>query len=104
MDIHDHTHKAKFCPVSLGVAIGLVWGIIVLLIGLLAFYFEYGKLFVGSMGQLYIGYEPSIIGSLIGGLIGFLEAFIAGFFIGVFYNCFTRCCHKHDEKLPRKKK
>ena len=65
------------------------------MMGLLAHHFMYGKHFVEAVGALYIGYDPSILGSFIGGVIGFVDAFISGYILAWLYNAFSRC---HDKK------
>jgi len=86
--------KCKICPVSLGLSLGVVWGVSIFIMGMLAHLYLYGKPFVAAVGALYIGYEPSIMGSVIGGIIGFVDAFISGFIIAWLYNCFCGCCSK----------
>jgi hypothetical protein len=76
-------------PLALGLALGILWGLSMLIVGIIAHYFLYGTAFVTAMGALYVGYEASIIGSLIGGLIGFVDAFIGGVIIGWLYNVFA---------------
>jgi hypothetical protein len=88
--------KSKLSPAALGLALAVVWGSAVLIVGLLAHYFSYGKAFVTSMGIMYIGYEPSIVGSIIGGVMGFIDAFIGGALIAWLYNLFLRCCCKNN--------
>lgn len=87
------TH-CKISPLALGLALGIMWGVSVLLMGLVAFHFMYGTAFVSTMGALYVGYEASILGSVIGGLIGFVDAFIVGVIIAWLYNVFSGCCNK----------
>jgi hypothetical protein len=88
--------KAKLSPVALGLSLGLVWGVSIFVMGLLAHFFAYGTAFVTSMGVMYVGYEPSIIGSLIGGTMGFIDGFIGGAVIAWLYNVFL-CCFKKDK-------
>ena len=91
--------KSKLSPVSLGLALGILWGVSLLVTGLVATYYSYGKPFVMAISVMYMGYEPSVTGSLIGGLIGFVDAFIGGLIIAWLYNFFLRCCCcKKDEK------
>ena len=91
------TH-CRLSPLALGLAFGILWGVIVLVLGLIAHFIDYGTPFVSSMGTLYIGYGPSILGSIIGGLIGFVDAFIGGFIIAWLYNLFGGCkCVKTKE-------
>lgn len=89
----------KLSPVGLGLSLGILWGLSLLVIGLLAYYYAYGHPFVSAVGTLYLGYEPSIKGSIIGGLIGFVDAFITGFLIAWLYNRFSCCkCCKPEAK------
>lgn len=90
--------KTKLCPLALGLSLGVLWGVSVLVMGLLAHYYMYGQPFVAAMGQLYLGYDPTITGSVIGGLIGFVDAFIGGALIGWLYNVFAgcHCCKKNE--------
>lgn len=96
----------KLSPTGLGLSLGVLWGISVFLLGLLAYFFTYGKPFVDAMATLYMGYEPSIAGSIIGGVIGFIDAFISGFLIAWLYNkfsgCHCNCCG--DKPVVAKKK
>ena len=86
--------NGKLCPKALGLSFGVMWGLSVLIVGLLAHHFMYGAHFVETMGTLYIGYGPSVLGCFIGGLIGFVNAFIGGYILAWLYNCFSGCHHK----------
>ena len=85
--------NGKLCPVAFGMSVGVLWGLSNLVMGLLLHFYMYGKVFVETMGQLYVGYAPSVVGSLLGGLFGFIHAFIAGFLVIWLYNVFSgyRC-------------
>lgn len=87
----------KASPMALGLALGVVWGVSVFLMGLSAHYFSYGVTFVESLQTLYIGYDISIGGAFVGGLIGFFDAFFFGLIVGWLYNVFSRCCCRKDE-------
>ncbi len=90
----------KLSPLGLGLSLGILWGLSLVVFGLLAHHYAYGQTLVTGLGALYIGYEPSIQGSLIGGLIGFVNAFITGVLIALLYNLFSSCnCCKKDEKI-----
>ncbi|MGC1183082.1 bacteriophage holin [Legionella sp.] len=95
----------KLSPVGLGLAFGVLWGISILFLGLVATYYAYGHEFVASMGNLYPGYTPSIKGSLLGGIIAFIDAFIMGFLIGWLYNkfshCYCPCCYKDTKEVKK---
>ncbi|BCA94527.1 hypothetical protein TUM19329_08880 [Legionella antarctica] len=81
----------RLSPVGLGLSLGVMWGLSVLILGLIAYFHSYGKPFVEAMGVLYIGYAPSIKGSILGGIIGFMDAFISGAVVAWLYNLFNRC-------------
>jgi len=89
----------KLSPVALGLSVGILWGLSVLIMGLMAYYYAFGRPFVDAMSTLYLGYEPSIQGSLIGGLIGFIDSFIMGALVAWLYNCFS-CCKCTCCKMP----
>jgi hypothetical protein len=84
--------KCKLSPFAFGMSLGLVWGLSVFVTGLMAYYLSYGKPFVMAMSAMYIGYEPSVMGSLIGGAFGFVDGLIGGALIALFYNGFSQAC------------
>lgn len=88
----------KLSPVGLGLSLGILWGLSLLVLGLLAYHYAYGITFVQSVGTVYMGYEPSIKGSLVGALMGFVHAFVKGFLIAWLYNRFSccRCCRPQE--------
>jgi hypothetical protein len=83
--------KMRLSRFGMGMALGLVWGLMVLVMGLLAHYLQYGVEFVTSLGTVYIGYEKTIVGSFIGAGFAFLDGFVGGILIALFYNLFARC-------------
>ena len=89
-------------PVPLGLSLGVLWGVSVLVVGLIATYFSYGRPFVEALGVMYLGYQPSVWGSILGGVFGFIDAFLGGLVIAWLYNCFNRgcgkCCSKEEQK------
>jgi hypothetical protein len=95
----------KLSPVGLGMSFGVLWGISLLVVGLLATYYSYGHPFVTAVGNVYMGlYVPTVRGSLIGGLIGFVDAFFTGFLVAWLYNIFSCCptsCVKDDSKKKK---
>ena len=94
----------KLNPVAFGLAIGVLWGISVLMLGLASTYYAYGHDFVVSLGSLYPGYTPSIKGSILGAIIAFIDSFIMGFIIIWLYNKFCNCgCACCDKEVKTKK-
>jgi hypothetical protein len=78
--------------VALGLSLGTVWGLSMLVMGLLANFCGYGAEFVSAIGTMYIGYNATVLGSLIGALWGFVDMFTFGFLVAFLYNCFSGCC------------
>ena len=87
--------------VSLGLAFGVLWGIFILILGLVASYYAYGHEFVISIGKIYPEYTPSVKGSILGAIIAFINAFIMGFLIGWLYNLFNKCTCVCCAKVPK---
>lgn len=85
------------CPVSFGVALGIVTGLVMILFGWLGWFFGYGASLIDLSATVHYGYAPTFIGGLIGGLWGFVEGFIFGFVFGWIYNYLMCRCHKTDE-------
>jgi hypothetical protein len=52
------------------------------------------------LGQFFIGYEVTFIGSLIGFIYGFGTGFIGGYVIATIYNWFARC-REHSRSRMR---
>lgn len=89
--------KTKLSPIALGLALGVLWGLSLLLLGLLT-HFGYEASFVASSHTVSAGYDFSILGSCIAALIGFVDGFIRGSILGLLYNCFACCCCKKGSK------
>lgn len=77
---------------GLGIALGIMWGFSILILGLCAMYLNMGTQLVGAFGSIYIGYEATVMGSLIGTIWGLADGFIGGVILAWIYNCVTRCC------------
>ncbi len=97
-----HKCSGRLCAGGLGLAMGLVWGVMMLVMGIIAMNGDYGKLFFDMMASMYPGYAATLGGSLIGLVWGFIDGFIGGFLIATIYNfvcgrcckCFCKCCEK----------
>ena len=70
---------SKLHAVSFGLALGIIWGLGMLITAIFASFTGWGSMFITTMGSVYIGYSPTFIGALIGGALGFLDGFIGGF-------------------------
>ena len=78
--------KEGLNPRRLGLAVGIVWGAGLFLLGLLSVISGYGNSFIGAMGSVYAGYAGTFIGSIIGGIWAFVDGFIAGWLVAWIYN------------------
>ena len=92
------TSTVKLSILSMGLAIGVTWGVVILLTGLIGGYFDYAQGFVTAMGSIYVGYKATLWGSILGGLYGFIDGFIFGVLIAWFYNLFNGCCGRCCKK------
>jgi hypothetical protein len=91
--------KYRLSPLALALALGILWGLAIFLIGLISSYYPHGKAFLTSL----LGFNPTVWDSLIGGLIGFVDAFIFGAILAWLYNLFAKCCGNREEIVDVKK-
>ena len=73
-------------PLSFGLAVGILWGLGLLVLGLMAAYLNWGKLAVDVIASVYPGYAPTLVGSLIGLVWGFVDGTIAAAIVALLYN------------------
>jgi len=76
----------KLDAIALGLALGIIWGSAMFLLGLMNMGSSWGSGIMHGMATLYIGYKATIPGSIIGGLWGFFDAGLAGVVIAWLYN------------------
>jgi hypothetical protein len=87
--------SGKICPMIIGLSLGLLWGVSLLILGLIAHWCSsYGREFITMIGSIYPGYTQSISGSFIGLAWGFVDLFCAGFIFALLYNCLSKCKSK----------
>lgn len=85
-----YANKLSIC--NLGMALGIVWGLIMFLAAILSFFFGIGMPIVEIFGTIYWGFDASLIGAVLGLLWGFIAGFIIGALVAFFYNyCATKC-------------
>lgn len=80
------TKKSGISSLSFGLAIGIVWGLAIFILGLTATYFNYGTSFVEWWKPFYLGYAATLQGSFIGLAFGILDGFIFGAAVAFIYN------------------
>ncbi len=77
---------AKLVVKAFGLACGIIWGAVMLILGLAGHFFAYGAKFGEAMASIYIGYTPTLLGSVIGGIYGCIDGGIAGLALAWLYN------------------
>ncbi len=82
----------KLCIGSLAISMGVANGLLVLIIGWVATFCEWGHTMVHALGSVYKGFEPSIMGGICGGIWGFAVGIIYGAILACVYNCCLCCC------------
>lgn len=75
---------------ALGLTVGIFWGLYCIILGLTSMLFDYGTPLLKLLSCLYVGYEPTPLGSVIGGLWAFLDGFIGGAVVAWLYNRLVR--------------
>lgn len=90
------SEKTHLHVISFGLAFGITWALGVLLLGFSATFFDWGSNLVSVIGEMYIGYQPTFLGSIIGAIWGFVDLFITGVIIAVIYNFCTKCCGRSE--------
>lgn len=82
----------RLSPWRVGFAMGGIWGLSLLIIGLIAHStIYYGHPFIQALDSVYIGYAPTVDGAFVGLAWGFCGFFIFGWCISRLYNmCLPR--------------
>lgn len=77
---------AKFDANTIGLALGLMWGTLLILLGLTATLTGIGTGLVEQLGSVHIGYKATILGTVIGGVCGLIYGFVLGAVVFRVYN------------------
>ncbi len=85
--------KAKLGAISFGLAIGVTAAIFAFVLGLAAGMLGWGEIVVGILSHLFIGYQPTFVGSIAGAVWAFVNGFIGGVLVATFYNLFLTTRH-----------
>lgn len=84
---------AKLHVVAFGMGIGVTWALGLFIVGLLAVYTSTGVDMVNALGDLYVGFKPTLGGVFIGTVWALVDGFIGGAIIAFVYNYFAgKCC------------
>lgn len=76
----------KLNPLALGLAAGIVWGVVAFLCAVGAAYYGYGVELVALMASVHPGYGATLGGAVIGAVYGFIDGLIACYVVGWLYN------------------
>jgi len=75
---------------SLGIAIGLVWGLTIMLATWWLLIMGASGKKISLLGAFYFGYTYSFIGGFVGLFWGFIDGFVCGFLIAWIYNLVSK--------------
>ena len=79
-------NKQYLHAVHFGIAAGLVWGVLIFIVTLLATWLGQDVHWLLRIANFYPGYEVNVVGSFIGLMCGFIDGFIVFFLIAQVYN------------------
>jgi len=82
---------------ALGMALGLVWGLAVMLGTWWLLIWGYEGEIMAKLSHFYIGYSYSWGGAVIGLIWGFVDGFIAGVLIAWIYDLFCKVFYKSEK-------
>lgn len=85
-------HSGRLCVVGVAVAAGIVNGLGMLILALMAAHNNFGVPIVHIVGSVYKGFGPGVPGAFWGLLWGFVDAFIVGLIFAWIYNGISYCC------------
>lgn len=71
---------------NFGLACGILWAVVVLVMGWAAAWIGWTDSMVEVFSSLYIGYSASFVGALVGAVWAFFDGFIGGYIFVWLYN------------------
>ena len=84
----ENQHRATLGVISLGLAIGITWGLCIFILGIMATFFGWGAPMALILSSVYVGFTPTVAGTFAGAVWGFAEGFVTGVMIAWLYNRF----------------
>jgi hypothetical protein len=85
-------YKKGLCPVSFGVAMGVISGLYMAVLAWAGWIWGFGLILVDQYSAVYYGLAPTFMGGVIGGFWGLIDGFIFGFVLAFIYNLCLHCC------------
>ncbi|WP_367605648.1 hypothetical protein [Legionella sp. W05-934-2] len=87
--------KCRLSIKGLGLALGVFMGLTMLILGLMAYFIDYGTTIVMTMNALYMINGITLANVFLGTALAFIHGFIDGVVIAFLYNIFGgNCCSK----------
>lgn len=80
----------KLSVKALALSLGIVWGVAVLILGLIQMMWGPWPGITNLIAEAYMGFAPTVQGSLIGAVWGFVDAGIGGAVVAWLYNMFAK--------------
>lgn len=81
----------KFDVLAFGLTLGILWGLAVLVVSLLAIFEvqqlgQFSMKFINFLNTFYVGFEASAVGTIVGTFWAFLDGFMGGIIFAWLYN------------------
>ncbi|MBS0290652.1 MAG: bacteriophage holin [Proteobacteria bacterium] len=77
---------------ALGTSLGVLSGVFILILGLMAHFFQYGSAWVNMASSVYLGFAATPQGIIIGIIWAFVEGFVFGYLLAWIYNFVAKKC------------
>ncbi len=74
--------------ISFGLALAVTSALLTFLLGIMATFFGWGIELARALSSLYIGFQPTFVGTIAGAVWAFFDGFVAGVMIAWLYNRF----------------
>lgn len=71
---------------ALALAGAITYAFCLLCLGWAAWFLDWGNILVETIGSLYLGYAPTLVGAVIGAVWAFVDGFIGLLIFGLIYN------------------
>lgn len=71
---------------AFGLALGIAWGGLIFILGILNMLFFWGNFLLRLMSMVYVGYRPTVLGNIFSAIWAFIYASLFGFVLAWLYN------------------
>jgi len=85
---------------AFGLALGITWGGLIFILGILNMLFFWGNFLLRLMSMVYVGYRPTVLGNIFSSIWAFIYASLFGFVLACIYNKIVdEGCIERQEKI-----